>query len=441
MAMMNAFRAANFRPEAFAPGLTHHVFLIAIRGEPAPFILHRGNTLQPMQVVLTRADDVPPFAAMEAAIGPLPALPAPHRLMRAPNSSAALMPREITGEILRDASGKLYEKVGDYMRTVNQLFTGPRGEMIDLAPIPDVTAEPTANSAPTTEADGDASARPDAKHEERPLRELARKLVPEPGVWRLVRFADFIDVIAPQLADPRRLQPGHQLACYLQLYELTSTMPIVALEDAAVRELGASGKLLPLSYDLCRKFALSLPRPTFALAAERQAYSPGIVPAGARFMTLRVALDPTAEATAPLPQTRPTAVAATTSQDAIPTAAALIATPALKTSVPEDMSKPWDLRLSRDEALYDMTIATSRGAWQRLLDRLLNRVSRRDMKKWHALLSGKTSDQQLWAVKPPKGALVDARIQRWVEQTLQLGGYDVARMWVEWEIYWRRQGL
>ena len=40
-----------------------------------------------------------------------------------------------------------------------------------------------------------------------------------------------------------------------------------------------------------------------------------------------------------------------------------------------------------------------------------------------------------------EGALVDARIRRWAEQTLQLGGYDVTRMREEWEIYWRRQGL
>ena len=325
MAMMNAFRAPNFGPEAFAPGLTHHVFLIAIRGEPSPSILHRGNTLRPMRVVLTRADDVPPFAGMDAAIGPLPALPAPHRPMRAPNASATLIPREITGEILRDAGGKLYEKVGDYVRPVNQLFTGPRGEMIDLAPIRDVTPEPAASGTATASAagptgseyagaddHGSAASRSDDPHDERPLREVARRLVPEPGLWRLVRFADFIDVITPQLADPRRLQPGHQLACYLQLYELASTMPIVALEAAAARELGAAGKLLPLSYDLCRKFGLSLPRPTFALAAERQAYSPGIVPAGARFLTLRVALDPTAESTAPTPSQTPAPTVGTT---------------------------------------------------------------------------------------------------------------------------------
>ena len=63
------------------------------------------------------------------------------------------------------------------------------------------------------------------------------------------------------------------------------------------------------------------------------------------------------------------------------------------------------------------------------------------MKKWHALLSGKTADEQLWAVKPPRGAFADTRIRRWAEQTLQLGGYDVARMLVEWEIHWRRKGL
>ena len=42
---------------------------------------------------------------------------------------------EIIGEILRDAGGRLYEKLGDTVRPVSQLFTGPHGEMIDLAPV------------------------------------------------------------------------------------------------------------------------------------------------------------------------------------------------------------------------------------------------------------------------------------------------------------------
>jgi hypothetical protein len=449
MPVMNAFRAANLTPESLAPGLSHQVFLIAIRDHPQAPILHRGNPLHPMHVILTGPGDMLPLAGLEAAIGPLPALPPPHRLMRNANPSAPLMPRQITGEILRDASGNLYEKVGDYVRPVNQLFTGSRGEMIDLAPIRDVTHEtavPSASSHGQWGAAGrsvassaadpgegyvgaeqdDAPPRPGEQRGEHSLGELVRRLTPEPGLWRLVRYADFIDVITPQLADPRRLQPRHQLACYLQMYESGTTMPISVLEDAAARELGKAGKLIPLSYDLCRKFGLSLPRPAFALASARQVYSPGIAPAGARFMTLRVALDPTAEAAAP-PSTSDAPMAVTT--------------PTLKTSIPEEFSKPWDLRLSRDEALYDMTLAASRGAWQRLLDSLLNRISGRNMKKWHALLFGKSPDQQLWDVKPPKGGLRDARIRCWVEQTLQLGGYDVARMLAEWEIHWRRRGL
>ena len=87
------------------------------------------------------------------------------------------------------------------------------------------------------------------------------------------------------------------------------------------------------------------------------------------------------------------------------------------------------------------TLAATHGAWQRLLDWLLNRISGRDMKKWHALLFGKNPDQQLWAIKPPRGGLRDSRVRCWVEQTLQVGGYDVASMLAEWEIHWRRRGL
>ncbi len=103
--------------------------------------------------------------------------------------------------------------------------------------------------------------------------------------------------------------------------------------------------------------------------------------------------------------------------------------------------KPWALRLSRDEAIYEMTLEASRNGWQRIIARLKNRISGRDMKRWHALLLGKTADQQLWEVKPPKGALADARIRGWAEQTLRLAGYDSGKTLLEWEIYWRRKGL
>jgi len=461
--MMNAYRAPYPGADAFSPGL-NHVFLIAIRGDPQGTIMHRGNPLRPMQVVLTGPGEGPPFAGVDAAIGPLPALPPPQRLMRTAHPSASLLPREVTGEILRDAGGRLYEKIGDHVRPVHQLCAGSRGEMLDLTPIRDNTRdasasnrgdhpapadshEPSAQDADAYDYDAGESAsgtapRPGQSLAERPFRELARRLAPEPGLWRLVRYADFIDVITPQLADPRRLQPGHQLACFAQIYELAVTLPAVALEQAAADELGNAGKLLPLSYDLCRRFALSLPRPALALAAARHTLAPGFVPAGARFITLRVAIDPTAESatTPPTPAEpaphddspvmapkAPEAVAATTAER--------------RSAIPDEFEKPWDLKLGRDEALYDMTLATSRGAWQRFVDRMRNRISAADMKRWHALLSRKTLDEQLWMIKPPKGGLGDVRIRQWAEQTLRLAGYDEARMLLEWEIHWRRKGL
>jgi hypothetical protein len=448
MALMNMYRTFPFRGETGAPAPAHHVFLIAIQDPPAP-ILHRGDVLHRMQAILAGPAELPPLLRRDSAIGPLPALPSPHQLLRNVVAAASLLPREVTGEILRDAQGRLYERNGDHVRPMTRLFTGGQGEVIDLAPVADANAENDKQDSGPEPTQGELDEKPRAtgSRRERRLRDLARRLLPQPGLWRLVRYADFIDEITPQLAHARRLQPGHQLACYLQLHEVVTETPLLTLEAAAARELGAAGKLLPLSYDLCRRFAISLPRPAFALASARQACSPGIVPAGARFLTLRVALDPTAEISAPVsgsppPGDSPTAPSAMTAapdnraaQDNRAPAASS------KTTVPAEFIKPWEQRLSREEAMYDMTIAASRGATRRLIDRLLHRPSRRLLRKWHALLRDKSPDQQLWGVKPPRGSLCDNRVRRWAEQTLQLGGYDVGRMLVEWELHWRRQGL
>jgi hypothetical protein len=163
------------------------------------------------------------------------------------------------------------------------------------------------------------------------------------------------------------------------------------------------------------------------------------VPTGARFLTLRVALDPTADVAPPAePQAAAPAPASTSKADA-PRAAPVPAVS--QSSIPEEFMQPWELKLSRDEAVYDMAIETSKNKWQRFLTRVMHHSSMRELKKWHALLLGKTSNQQLWGVTPPKGAMTDPRIRRWAEQTLQLAGYDAAKMIIEWEIYWRRKGL
>ena len=114
----HAFRARNFVAESFQPGLAHHIFLIAIKDDPDPPLFHHGNSLHPMQVLMTNRGEMPPVARTEIALGPLPALPTTHRMSGTAAMRAGLMPREITGEILRDGHGRLYEKTGDYKRAI-----------------------------------------------------------------------------------------------------------------------------------------------------------------------------------------------------------------------------------------------------------------------------------------------------------------------------------
>lgn len=260
---MQTLNAVPTRPsQPRMQGVVQHVFLIASHAPPR-MIEGGGSPLQTMRLIVVNADDA--SWSGEGAIGPLPALPSQQMLMRPSTTTPALMPHEVKGEILRDARGRLYEKVGDQVRPVNQLCHGRHGQVVDLLP----------------------------------------------------------------MRAPAREQP-------------------------------------------------SMARP----------------------------------AAAP---------------------------PSAKTSIPDEFGKPWEMRHSRDEVVYDMNVAATRGGLRRLLHRMFHGISARDMKKWQALLTGKTVDQQLWSVKPPQGAFDDPRARRWVAQALQFGGYDVVRMQVEWEIHWRRQ--
>ena len=66
--------------------------------------------------------------------------------------------------------------------------------------------------------------------------------------------------------------------------------------------------------------------------------------------------------------------------------------------------------------------------------------SGRQLKKWRAMLKGKTPDEQLWAVTPPRGFSYHPLVRRWAEATFTEAGYDPAHMLAEWEIFWRRRG-
>jgi len=91
-------------------------------------------------------------------------------------------------------------------------------------------------------------------------------------------------------------------------------------------------------------------------------------------------------------------------------------------------------------------VASSRSALPAFIRRLTNWFGHRPAwreawRKWQALLSGKSLDEQLWAVRPPRGWTTRQAVRDWARQTLEQAGYDPRMMLVEWEIFWRRKGL
>jgi hypothetical protein len=115
----------------------------------------------------------------------------------------------------------------------------------------------------------------------------------------------------------------------------------------------------------------------------------------------------------------------------------------LRTAIPEQWIKPWEFQISREEAIYDLrATASSRSAPLAFIRDLTNRFGHRQAwRKWQALLAGKSLDEQLWAVRPPRGMIAHAAVRDWAHQTLEQAGYDARVMLAEWEIFWRRKGL
>jgi hypothetical protein len=113
-----------------------------------------------------------------------------------------------------------------------------------------------------------------------------------------------------------------------------------------------------------------------------------------------------------------------------------------KTTIPDRYIGPWPFTVTREQAVCDLNDDRGRSAVRRALDRLRSAAtSGRDRRKWRALLHGKSLDEQLWTVPPPRGGLGAGAVHDWARRTLAAAGYDAAVMLLEWEIFWRRKGL
>jgi hypothetical protein len=128
-----------------------------------------------------------------------------------------------------------------------------------------------------------------------------------------------------------------------------------------------------------------------------------------------------------------TVVSDPTAQGAEPPGAA---TNALRSSVPPRFLAALPARVPREQAQVQMQHAAPPAWWRRWRQR----VSGAARAAWQQQLCARPLDEQLWLVPPPAHGLQDRRVRAWASRTLRLAGYDAARMGDEWELYWRCRG-
>ena len=251
-------------------------------------------------------------------------------------------------------------------------------------------------------------------------------------------------MLTPQLSSPRASANGHRLPCYVQVYEITAAQRLESLAAAVFGDASCASQFQLLTGEVAAKLQIAAMLPPQPRIRHQIRREPSVLLPYDRVLRLQLANDPTVEEAIrdrgqPQRNSEPSSSPASTTA-ASPGAASIL--PTLKNAIPERLVKPWEFQLSREEALYDMNLVGSFGGSLRFFFRRLKvwLTNRGEFRKWQTLLSGKSPDEQLWAVRPPKGALSDSTIREWAQETLKLAGYDPRTMLLEWEIFWRRKG-
>ena len=465
--MPNPFGSPRLSRNPYDGSAENRVVLVAIHGGLLPPIFHERNPLQRMRVAVLPPDQNSEFdpsdllpGVFRRALPPMPPVPPM-------TQDGQLQARPVRGEILRGDTGRLYEKVGDQIRPLHRLRSGHNGQVLELTSSDESDADASATVDDAfRELERDEGGQQPSRHHQwaqsrhgnqnfsavEPKAEsakpvLCRKIFPDPGQQRVVRFCDFKGLLIPQLAHPERLRDTHRLACHVQVYEVTKVQRLEALAASVLSDPGRVSELQLMAEPAARQLGLTSllrTRPRIPSNFPREA---GLVLPYERVFRLQLAHDPTADDT--MRQSRQPAIDphVQINEPLTPAPNSRAASPAnsfvIKTAIPERFLKPWEFKLTRDEALYDMNVrATFAGWFNSLTARLKSCIrGRGELKKWQVLLSGKSADEQLWAVRPPRGNIRHSAIRDWAYKTLETAGYDPRTMLLEWEIFWRRKGL
>ena len=232
---------------------------------------------------------------------------------------------------------------------------------------------------------------------------------------RIAVFGEFKQILALQLQNPDRLRDNHRLPCHVQVYEATGNATLEQLVHNTFPDRDIR---------LCRLTELRARR----LHLDRRLLRRnGAGPEAAKlYLELRVEADPSADFAGLDHNSEQSASAPRVVK---------------RTAIPRKFTQPWTFSMSRDEAAYDLGLATNGSSLRRYVSQLAsNWFSASLRSRWRALLAGKDLDTQLWDVPPPKRGHHHTEVREWLLQTLQQAGYDVATMVHEWEIHWRRRG-
>jgi hypothetical protein len=422
--------------------------------------------MQRMRVVVLSANQASNFESADlfssAFQHALPAMPPALPMPRERRPQARL----VRGEILRDKQGRLYEKIGEQIRPLHRLVSGSRGQVLELVPSQEpiseisVSAEVEATSPDSKKIEDENPRGPTQQHKqngrtrqtgpvaqpaaENPKPAAYRKFFPDPGQRYIIRLGDFKSLLAPQLMHPERLRDTHRLACYLQIYEVTTAQRLESLAAAVLGDSSRVSQLQLMTESIAYQLGLTRFLRTRPRVPDNFPRDAGLLLPHERVFRLQLAQDPTADnpaltkqqPAANLPMRDPFTSAAGQGPAAAPGVS-------LKTVIPECYIKPWEFKLNRDEVLYDMNVTANFAGWFHSLNmRLKDWLSGRgELKKWKILLSGKSADDQLWTIRPPRGRVSHPAIRDWARKTLEAAGYDSSTMLLEWEIFWRRKGL
>ena len=265
-----------------------------------------------------------------------------------------------------------------------------------------------------------------------------RALFQDPGLWRVVRFGDYRPMIEAQLERANRIRDAHRLPCYVQVYEIIQPVARTSITSEILGE-GAGESALRLLTDVDERHlgltGLSRGAPTSGFRAQGQ-----LLP-NDKLLRLTVAMDPTVDDRLPSMDAPDRVRAAAVLQEMTEHRAASSAVDSPR-DVPERYQRPWECRLSREEAVCDMTANETLGIavpfWRRVV-RALTRG--RAVQQWRDHLRGRSFDEQLWTARPPCEAFTRPEVREWARRTLVLAGYDATTMLAEWEIFWRQRGV